>query len=173
MVRFRSGDTLGAMKALRVLFSLLPGLLLPLALQAATLGAPGPHGGTLVPIGERFAHLEVVLSPLTGVLRVYVLDREARGGIRLGERSLHLKIRQVESEDGRLLQGPSVELELNPVSNASTGETVGDTSEFAGQANALVGAARFEALLRSIRLWGSKVQVTYFEFPSGHVFQRR
>ena len=40
-----------------------------------------PHGGALAVIGDEFAHIEWVGDPATGAFTVYVLDREAVGGV--------------------------------------------------------------------------------------------
>jgi hypothetical protein len=43
---------------------------------------------------------------------------------------------------------------------------VGDTSEFAGQCNALIGALQFQAMLQDIRIFGSRIRVIRFAYPT-------
>ena len=93
-----------------------------------------PHGGTLVVFGDEFAHIELVLDQTTGKLTGYVLDGEAENSVRLSQKTIELKIHREDIESDFSLQ-------LSGVANVLTGETEGDTSQFAGQSDALQGAS--------------------------------
>jgi hypothetical protein len=51
-----------------------------------------PHDGTLVELGEEFAHLELVLNAQTGTLTVYVLDGEAEQSVRIAQPEIELTV---------------------------------------------------------------------------------
>jgi len=141
-------------------------------LLAATASAQhkhvAPHGGTLVALGEHFAHLEVRVDPEKGELHLWVLDGEAAGAGRIHQDEIQMKIRGVRDASGRPLTSETVELHLEGRANPLTGETRSHTSEFRGRSPALRGAARFEALIRSLEVRGVDVQVVRFPFPEGN-----
>lgn len=120
-----------------------------------------PHGGTLVVLGEEFAHVEFVLEKATGKLTAYVLDGEAEKPIRLTENTIGLKINRLNPEQTMALQ-------LQAVPNVLTGETEGDTSQFEGQSEALEGATEFQAEIASIVVKGQTFTDVDFEFPEGN-----
>ena len=120
-----------------------------------------PHGGTLVVLGEEFAHVEFVLDETTGKLTAYVLDGEADKPIRLTEETIELNVKRLNSEETMTLQ-------LQAVPNVLTGETEGDTSQFEGQSEALVGATEFHAEIASIAVKGQTFAHISFEFPEGN-----
>lgn len=119
-----------------------------------------PHGGTLVVLGEEFAHVELVLDGETGVLRAYVLDGEAERGVAVAQGSLAIDIAPP--------RGEPFHLELAPVENVLTGEVVGSTSEFAGRSNRLVGLACFAGTVRQLDAKGQSFQEVRFRFPEGN-----
>jgi hypothetical protein len=120
-----------------------------------------PHGGTLVVLGEEFAHVEFVLEKATGKLTGYVLDSEAEKPVRLSQGAIELKI-------DRLNSGHTVALHLIAVANVLTGETQGDTSHFAGQSDELIGATEFHAAFVAIAVKGQTFVDVDFEFPDGN-----
>ena len=120
-----------------------------------------PHGGTLVVLGDEFAHVEFVLEKSTGKLTGYVLDSEAEKPIRLTENTIELKINQLNSEQALALQ-------LNAVANVLTGETEGDSSQFEGQSDALAGVTEFHAEIASIAVKGQIFTDIDFKFPEGN-----
>ncbi len=120
-----------------------------------------PHGGTLVVLGEEFAHVEFVLEKATGKLTGYVLDGEAEKPVRLSQGAIELKI-------DRLNSGHTVALHLIAVANVLTGETQGDTSHFAGQSDELIGATEFHAAFVAIAVKGQTFVDVDFEFPDGN-----
>ena len=117
-----------------------------------------PHGGTLVEFGEEFAHLELVLDPATGRLTGYVLDGEAEKPARLSQKEVQIEVKK-----------PSrFKVVLQAVSNALTGETAGDTSQFEGQSNLLKGLKDFDAAVVKISLKGNEFSGVDFNFPKGN-----
>ena len=107
-----------------------------------------PHDGTLVELGEEFAHVEFVLEKVTGKLTGYVLDGEVEKPVRFAQKAVELKIDRLNFEQ-------TLALQLIAVSNVLTGETEGDTSQFVGQSDELVGATEFHAEIRHL----SKISV--------------
>jgi len=119
-----------------------------------------PHGGSLVELGEgEFAHLELLLDPAQGALTGYSLDGEAENPIRLKQDKIVLLLRGVK--------GPGeVTLALAARPNSLTGETVGDTAEFAVTSALLKGAASFTGRILTITTKGQKFDNVEFEFPA-------
>ena len=116
-----------------------------------------PHGGTLVELGEEFAHLEIVLDAATGKLTVFALDGEAEKAVRLKQPEIEITI-----------ANPATVVKLSGVANSLTGETASDTSEFAGQSDALKSAARFEGVIRAVTIKGQSFKGVTFNFPKGN-----
>ena len=106
-----------------------------------------PRGGTLVVLGDEFAHAEFVLEETTGKLTAYILDGEAEKPVRLTQEAIKLKINPMKSEQTFALQ-------LTAVANVLTGETQGDTSQFSGGSDELIGAAEFHAEIVLIAVKG-------------------
>ena len=116
-----------------------------------------PHGGTLVELGEEFAHLEIVLEASTGKLMVYALDGEAEKAVRLKQPTIEITV-----------TNPATVVKLDGVANSLTGETTNDTSEFTGQSDALKGANRFEGVIRAVTVKGQPFKGVAFNFPKGN-----
>jgi hypothetical protein len=116
-----------------------------------------PHGGTLIELGEEFAHVEIVLDAATGRLTAYALDGEAEKAVRVKQ-----------SEIDIVVENPAVKIKLGGVANALTGETPGDTSEFSVQSDALRGATDFDGVIKSISIKGKEFKDVAFNFPKGN-----
>ena len=126
-----------------------------------------PHGGTLVVLGEEFAHLELVLDPGAGSLTGYILDGEAENAVRIGQEDIDIKIRDTLPSGGESDKS-GYALILKPVSNVLTGETAGDTSEFAVQSDRLKGVRKFDAVISAIEIKGRAFRNVGFRFPEGN-----
>ena len=120
-----------------------------------------PHGGTLVVFGDEFAHIELVLDQTTGKLTGYVLDGEAEKSVRLSQKTIEVKIHREDIES-------EFSLQLSGVANVLTGETEGDTSQFAAQSDELKSASEFHAEIVSIAIKGQMFTDIDFEFPEGN-----
>lgn len=120
-----------------------------------------PHGGTLVVLGEEFAHVEFVLEETRGKLTGYVLDNEAEKPVRLSQKTIELKV-------NRLKSGQAITLQLKAVANVLTGETEGDTSQFEEQSDALKGMTEFHAQIASIAVKDQHFTDVGFDFPEGN-----
>ncbi|MCA8960700.1 MAG: hypothetical protein KDC38_09315 [Planctomycetes bacterium] len=118
-----------------------------------------PHGGTLVMFGNETAHLELVLDPATGTIDGYVLDGSADTGVRIAQRSIELTIER---------DGTKSTLTLEAGANTLSGETPGDTSEFHGKSEQLVGAKKFRATVTSVTIKGVHFADVAFDFPEGN-----
>lgn len=126
-----------------------------------------PHGGTLVVLGEEFAHLEPVLDPGAGSLTGYILDGEAEKAVRIGQEGIGIKINDTLPPGGESDKS-GYALILKPVSNILTGETAGDTSEFAVQSDKLKGVQKFDAVISAINIKGQTFRNIGFRFPEGN-----
>lgn len=118
-----------------------------------------PHGGTPVVLGAEAAHVELVVDATAGRIQAYVLDGELENFIRVAAPKLEIV--------ARLADGPRT-LELSPVANSATGETVGDTSLFQAEAEWLRTTPRFEAKLVAITVRGVDYRDVAFAFPEGN-----
>lgn len=125
-----------------------------------------PHGGTLVVLGDEFAHLELVLDPGTGELTAYVLDGEAENPVRLGQENIEIRI--VAPDTGGEAPAGELTLRLDAVYNILTGEKEGDTSEFAGRSERLKGLEHFSAVVTAITVRGKEFKEVELRFPEGN-----
>ncbi len=118
-----------------------------------------PHGGTPVVLGAELYHLELVRDPVDGRLRAYVLDGELENFIRIAAPTLDLSV---------TVAGQSHPLGLSAVANPATGESVGDTSCFEGQADWLKTTPTFDAVLARVEIRGTTFTAVAFNFPAGN-----
>lgn len=117
-----------------------------------------PHGGTLVVLGEEFAHLEVVLDAAKERLTVYALDGEAEQSVSLAQKEIEIEVEKPQK----------FAIKLEPKGNALTGETKGATSEFVGQNERLRNSKEFNASVKSITIRGREFKNVSFNFPKGN-----
>jgi hypothetical protein len=115
-----------------------------------------PHGGALVEMGEEFAHLEIVLDAVTGTMIAYALDGEAEKPVRVKQSEIEIAVRN-----------SAITIKLSGVSNALTGETTGDTSEFCGRSDRLKSATDFDGVIKTISIKGKQFKDVAFNFPNG------
>ena|SRR5687767_645301 len=108
-----------------------------------------PHGGTLVEIGDHAYNLELVRDPAAGKLTAYVLDGHAENFIRITAPSIELVA---------FTGGERRPVSLRAVANPTTGETVGDTSQFEAQADWLKNTAEFPGEIPALEIRGTKFQ---------------
>jgi hypothetical protein len=114
-----------------------------------------PHGGTPVPLGDDY-NLELVRDPKGGTLSGYVLDDEMEEFIRSSSASITI-VAKVGGETRTLVLGATA--------NPATGETVGDTSLFQGQAEWLKATPKFEGSLAGVTIRGTTFKDVAFSFP--------
>ncbi len=154
--------------------SVILGLVIPVALatgcsKAPTLAAsPGPapahhhhppHGGTPVVLGDEDYHVELVLDESTGKLQAFVLDGEMENFVRSSSPTIVVTA---------TVDGTPRDVALAAVPNPETGETVGDTSLFEGQADWLKTTPRFDAVLKGVVVRGTAYGDVKFNFPKGN-----
>ncbi len=118
-----------------------------------------PHGGTPVVLGAELYHLELVRDAADGRLRAYVLDGELENFIRIAAPAIELTA---------TVDGQPRPLVLAAVANPATGETVGDTSCFEGQADWLRTTPAFDAVLVRLEVRGNTFTTVAFNFPRGN-----
>lgn len=63
---------------------------------------------------------------------------------------------------------PPREVVLAAVPNPETGETVGDTALFQGQADWLKGSPEFDGVLKAVAIRGTTYSGVRFNFPKGN-----
>lgn len=113
-----------------------------------------PHGGVLVELGDHQGNLELVLDRTAGRLRLFVLDAHASNFVRVAQPSVELVLTLVEAGGPRSLV-------LGAVANPMTGETVGHTAQFEGQADWLRGVIGFDGRVTQVSVQGK----TYSHVP--------
>jgi len=149
-------------------------LLLPAALLGASCGddhdhaghvdAPhadahvheAPRGGALVVLAEETAHVEVVLDRTTGRLWLFVLGPHAASPVRVAQPEIAVTLH---------VAGTEHRVTLPAVANELTGETVGDTSAFAADVEALKGADAFSGEIDALSARGVTYTAVPFTYP--------
>jgi len=115
-----------------------------------------PHGGAVVVLGDEAYHLELVHDRAAGRLTLYVLDGHMENFIRLPVPSLELTC---------TIDGDERPLPLAAVAQAATGESVGNTSQFAGEAEWLKTTDRFTGVLEALEIQGTVFAGQAFSIP--------
>ena len=122
-----------------------------------------PRGGTLLELGEEFAQIEFVQDLQQGSLTAYILDGEAENPVRLRQPSIDLVIDEAFYSDVRKA---AFTLHLKAVANVLTGESVGDTSEFAVfSADPLRGATSLKGRIRRLTIRSRRFENVSFSIP--------
>ena len=111
-----------------------------------------PHGGLLVILAEETAHLELLHDADSGELRAYLLGAHADSPVRATQASIQVQ-----------LDGIAEPLALEAVASALSGETVGDTSEFAITSPALKGVELKGGTIERVEMLG----MTYEQIAFG------
>lgn len=118
-----------------------------------------PPGTTGVAVGEHLAHLAVALDAATGALTIRIYDGHFERPVRLAQPSLVVAVTPAA--------GAAFDVTCAAVADALSGETVGDTASFRGQADGLKGLAAFDAVVRRLEIRGQIVTNLRFPFPAG------
>ena len=113
-----------------------------------------PHGGKLIELGDHVASIELVRDTTAGKLTAYVLDGHAENFIRISASELTVTLYS---------GGERRTLPLKAVANAGTGETVGNTSQFEGQADWLKKGGELNGELSGIEIRGTKFPNAAFQ----------
>lgn len=113
-----------------------------------------PHGGSLVMLGDHIAQIELVPGDQEGEWIIYVLDGGAERFVRIEQGSI-----------GATLDGRKVVFRAVP--NPATGETVGDTAQFAATVEGLSGEDRFRVQIDEIVVFRHPFTQVEFDFPEG------
>lgn len=117
--------------------------------------ARAPHGGRVTDAGDDY-RIEFVRDSAAGTLTAYILDDDLEEFIRIQDRSLELDL------------GPTRKLTLNAAASSATGETVGNTSQFDGQADWLKTTGALHGVLKAITIRGSTFRDLPVSLPATH-----
>ena len=124
----------------------------------------GPHlappGTTGVAVGEHVAHLAVALDAASGTLTIRVYDGHFEHPVRLAQAAIEVAVTPAGG-------AAAIEVACPAVADRLSGETVGDTASFRGQADALKGLAAFDAVVRRLEIRGQVVTDLAFPYPAG------
>ncbi len=112
-----------------------------------------PHGGSLVMLGNHAAQLELVPGGDDDWI-LYVLDGGAERFMRIEQESIRLTL------DGK-------EASFQAVANEATGESVGDTAQFAVKIAGLDPEGTFSVQIDEIEVHGQTFSGIVFEYPEG------
>jgi predicted small lipoprotein YifL len=118
-----------------------------------------PHGGTLVEVGAHQFNVELVHDAASGTLSLYTLDAHAEDFVRTAMPAVELAVQA---------GGAARTLTLRPVANAATGETVGATAQYDGQAGWLKNTPGFTGEIRHLDFNGTVFTSIAFTFSTAH-----
>ena len=114
------------------------------------------QGGVAVELGEHQFQLDVLHDPAAGVLTAWVMDGHMENFIRIPAPSFAVTVKA---------GGATNTVSLQAIANAATGETVGNTSQFRGEAAWLKGLTTFQATVDALEIRGSRFQSVSFSYP--------
>lgn len=118
-----------------------------------------PHGGTLVELGDEFAHVELVFDRSDSRLTAYVLDGEAEQPIRLTDRAIDIFIENVPGLGNRTIG-------LAGVADVLTGETERNTSQYTVTVLAFKQVPLLAGRIPSLTVRGQRFQDLRFQVPA-------
>ena len=113
-----------------------------------------PHGGTLTELGEHAFNVEWVRDAGQGSLDAYILDGHAENFVRLPLPAFSIT-----------LEGQPTALALAAVASPQTGETVGSTSHFRAQSDAIKGTNRISGEIKGLEIRGQVFDGVKFFVP--------
>lgn len=114
------------------------------------------HGGVAVELGDHQFHLDFLHEPASGTLTAWVMDAHAENFVRV----------PLPSFDVTVSTGSTNQVvTLAAVANASTGEKVGETSQFRGVSPVLQGITNFTGTVREVEIRGAKFSGVTFQYP--------
>ena len=124
-------------------------------------GDPGhvhvaPHGGLLVVLAEEGLHLEILRQD-DQTLRAWVLGGHAEKPVRIQQPTIELQLRW---------QGGEQTLTLDAIESKMTGETLGDTAEFAASTEGLPTGKPLAGILSKLTARGATFEKVTFELPA-------
>lgn len=115
-------------------------------------------GGQLIGVGEHQFNLEFKYDVVRGVLQAWVLDAHAENFVRVS-----MALFDVQEADGQRRT-----ITLRAQANEISGETVGDTSAFEGEARWLGEIGHFDGIVKAIKVRGVEFRDIDFHFhPRG------
>ncbi len=113
-----------------------------------------PHGGTLTEIGEHAFNVEWVRDAGQGSLDAYILDGHAENFVRLPLPAFSI-----------ILESQPTPLTLAAVASPQTGETVGNTSHFRVQSDAIKGTNGISGEIKGLEIRGQIFDKVKFILP--------
>ena len=114
------------------------------------------HGGVAVELGDHQFHLDFLHDPAAGTLTAWVMDAHAENFVRVPLPSFNVEISHGKS---------NAVVTLSAMANDSSGEKVGDTSQFRGESAALQGVTNFTGTVTDIQIRGFRVSGVTFQYP--------
>jgi hypothetical protein len=120
-----------------------------------------PHGGAVVVLGGEAYHLELVHDAEAGTLKAFVLDGEMENFIRIAAAEFDVKAKAKGETEARVLT-------FRAISDAATGERVGDTATFEASSEWLRTAREFEGVVEMLTIGGSEFRGVVFRFSGGN-----
>ncbi len=114
------------------------------------------HGGVAVELGEHQFQLDVLHDAKAGSLTAWVMDAHVENFVRVPLKGIALSV---------VAEGKTNALTLEPVANAASGETVGDTSMYRAEAAWLKEVQKFTATVPEVEIRGAKFSHVTFEYP--------
>lgn len=117
-----------------------------------------PHGGALTMLGDHAFQLELLPNPEENRLELYVLDGEAENFVRVGNEAF---------EGAVSVGGQEWRLRFDAVANEATGETIGNSSYFVAEAEAVSKLPKFELSFDRLDIRGQVFDSVALPYPEG------
>ncbi len=117
-----------------------------------------PHGGALTMLGNHAFQLELLANPAAGQVELYVLDGGAENFVRIANNTIE-GVARVGSQEW--------ELSFKAVENKATGETIGDSSFFVAEADAVSKLSKFDLHFVRLDIRGQVFESVTLPYPEG------
>lgn len=114
------------------------------------------HGGVAVELGEHQFQLDVAVDAAAGQMKAWVMDGHMENFVRLPLSAIDIEV---------VSGGTTQTVRLAAQANAGSGETVGDTSQFQGEAPWLKGLTNFSGRIGRLEVRGQTFTNIVFTHP--------
>jgi hypothetical protein len=120
-----------------------------------------PHGGTPIQLGDELYHMEWVKDEDIGIMRCYIFDGHMETFVRISQETFEVNI-PLEGKESKYTWT------FSAIANRSTGETIGNSSEFHAPLESLPNQNKFEGILQEIHIEGQYFRNIPVRYPEGN-----
>ncbi|MEX2216727.1 MAG: hypothetical protein WD768_21615 [Phycisphaeraceae bacterium] len=131
-----------------------------------------PRGGIMVELGEHEFQVEFKIQHELNVFTMWIMDGHAEKSVRIAAPQVEMVIAMARYDAAQAFGGEVKEpfnITLLPAANATTGEKVGDTSQFNAPLKDLQDMTQFNATITSLTIRGKEYKDVKLSYDDAKV----